>query len=44
MEHRQEIVISLKAIGYTFVSLDLAGFHSGSMNAGILDTHEQAAK
>jgi uncharacterized protein len=44
LEHRQEIVTSLKAIGYTFVSLDLAGFHSGSMNAGILNTHAQAAK
>jgi pyridinium-3,5-biscarboxylic acid mononucleotide sulfurtransferase len=44
LEHRQEIVTSLKAIGYTFVSLDLAGFHSGSMNAGVLNTHEQAAK
>ena len=33
LEHREEIVTTLKAIGYTFVSLDLAGFHSGSMNA-----------
>jgi pyridinium-3,5-biscarboxylic acid mononucleotide sulfurtransferase len=37
LEHRQEIVNSLKAIGYTYVSLDLAGFHSGSMNAGLLN-------
>jgi uncharacterized protein len=44
LEHRQEIVTSLKAIGYTFISLDLAGFRSGSMNAGILNTHAQAAQ
>ncbi len=44
LEHRQEIVTSLKAIGYTFVSLDLAGFHSGSMNAGILNTPTQAGQ
>ena len=35
LEHRQEIVTTMKAIGFTFIALDLAGFHSGSMNAGI---------
>jgi uncharacterized protein len=44
LEHRQEIVTSLKAIGYTYVSLDLAGFLSGSMNAAIQNTHEQAGR
>ena len=43
-EHRSEIVTKLKAIGYTFVSLDLAGFHSGSMNAGIHTPDEQAGR
>jgi uncharacterized protein len=32
IEHRNEVVSALKAIGYTYVSLDLAGFRSGSMN------------
>jgi len=32
LDHRDEIVTALKAIGYTYVSLDLAGFRSGSMN------------
>ena len=32
LEHRNEIVTALKAIGYAYVSLDLAGFRSGSMN------------
>lgn len=33
LAHRDAIVARFKEIGYTFVSLDLAGFHSGSMNA-----------
>jgi uncharacterized protein len=33
-EHRSEIVAALKTAGYTYVSLDLAGFRSGSMNDG----------
>jgi pyridinium-3,5-biscarboxylic acid mononucleotide sulfurtransferase len=32
IEHRDQIVTGFKALGYTFVTLDLAGFHSGSMN------------
>jgi uncharacterized protein len=32
IEHRSEIISKLNAIGYTYVSLDLAGFRSGSMN------------
>jgi len=36
LEHRQQVVSALQALGYTFVSLDLAGFKSGSMNA-VLD-------
>ena len=30
--HRQEIVAALKKIGYLWVSLDLAGLRSGSLN------------
>jgi uncharacterized protein len=32
LAHREELVASLKALGYTYVTLDLAGFRSGSMN------------
>lgn len=32
---RQEIVSGMKALGYTFVSLDLEGYRTGSMNEGI---------
>jgi uncharacterized protein len=32
MDHREEIIAGLKEIGYTYISLDLSGFHSGSMN------------
>lgn len=32
MENRQRIVQALKALGYTYVTLDLQGFRSGSMN------------
>ena len=36
LERREEIVAGLRAIGYTFVTLDLAGFRSGSMNDMLL--------
>ncbi|HUL62404.1 MAG TPA: ATP-dependent sacrificial sulfur transferase LarE [Methanocella sp.] len=32
LEHRDEIVEKVKAVGFTYVTLDLAGFRSGSMN------------
>jgi uncharacterized protein len=32
MEHRQAIVQQLKDIGFSFISLDLQGFRSGSLN------------
>ena len=32
LERREEIVQALKALGYTYVTLDLQGFRSGSMN------------
>ncbi len=32
LEHREEITNGLKGLGYTYVTLDLAGFHSGSMD------------
>ena len=35
LAHREELVASLKALGYTYVTLDLAGFRSGSMNEAL---------
>ncbi len=32
LQHRQRIVDELKHLGYTYVTLDLQGFRSGSMN------------
>jgi uncharacterized protein len=32
LRHRQRIVDELKALGYTYVTMDLQGFRSGSMN------------
>ncbi|GAB4530404.1 MAG: ATP-dependent sacrificial sulfur transferase LarE [Anaerolineae bacterium] len=32
LAHRDQIVEELQALGYTYVTLDLAGFRSGSMN------------
>ncbi len=32
LEHREQIVESLKAIGYAYITIDLAGFRSGSLN------------
>jgi pyridinium-3,5-biscarboxylic acid mononucleotide sulfurtransferase len=32
LERRLEITAALRAIGFTYVALDLAGFRSGSMN------------
>lgn len=32
MLHRDDIVTALRAVGYTYVTLDLNGFRSGSMN------------
>jgi uncharacterized protein len=45
LAHRDEVVTALKAVGYNYVTLDLAGFRSGSMNEAILkkDGHPQTA-
>ena len=39
--HRGEIVTTLKALGYTYVALDLAGFRSGSLNDALKDKPAQ---
>jgi len=39
LEHRAELVGRFKALGFTYITLDLAGFRSGSMNETMaLDT------
>ena len=35
IRHREEILQALKALGYIYVTLDLAGFRSGSMNEAL---------
>jgi pyridinium-3,5-biscarboxylic acid mononucleotide sulfurtransferase len=38
LEHRERIVRRLKNLRYKYVALDLAGFRSGSMNEGLVQT------
>jgi len=40
LERRADIVAALQECGYTFVTLDLAGFRSGSMNALLGDERQ----
>src|SRR5947209_5579107 len=39
LEHRDEIVDALTEIGFRFVTLDLAGFKSGSLNPAQTASH-----
>jgi uncharacterized protein len=43
-ETREEIVASLKKIGYAYVTLDLVGYRTGSMNEPILEKKGHEAK
>ena len=43
VEHRQRIVTRLRNLGYTHVTLDLAGFRSGSMNEAIAGAKQVAS-
>jgi uncharacterized protein len=43
LEHREQIVEELQALGYTYVTLDLAGFRSGSMNEVLVTDSEESA-
>jgi len=38
---RQKLVTSFKAAGFTYVSLDLQGYRTGSMNETLLEQHEK---
>ncbi len=40
-ETRSETVKKLKALGYTYVTLDLAGYRSGSLNEGLIKDAER---
>jgi uncharacterized protein len=44
LEHRDQVVEELQALGYTYVTLDLAGFRSGSMNEALTskDSREES--
>jgi len=39
LAQREQIIDKLKAVGYTYVTLDLAGFRSGSMNEVLVSTN-----
>ena len=41
IEHRERIVRRLKNLGYKYVTIDLAGFRSGSMNEGITSSDSE---
>jgi len=43
LEVRDEVIRQFKAIGYTFVTMDLGGFRSGSMNE-VLDMHRRGVE
>jgi uncharacterized protein len=43
VEHRERIVRRLKNLGYKYVTLDLTGFRSGSMNEGLAKDKQAAA-
>ena len=36
VERREDIVVALREAGFTYVTLDLAGFRSGSMNLTLI--------
>ena len=40
---RLEIVQTLKMIGYRYITLDLEGFRSGSMDIGITNAYNERA-
>ncbi|MFM8322939.1 MAG: ATP-dependent sacrificial sulfur transferase LarE [Chloroflexota bacterium] len=40
LDHRRQIVSQLKALGFAFVALDLAGYQTGSLNQLIETNHE----
>ena len=43
IEHHEEIVTALQAVGYRFVALDLQGYRRGSLNEVLSDTVRRAS-
>jgi uncharacterized protein len=41
LAYREELVAALKALGYTYVTLDLTGFGSGGMNESLIEQKEE---
>ncbi len=37
LEHREEVVTAFKSLGYTYITLDLQGYRTGSMNEVLTD-------
>jgi uncharacterized protein len=35
LEHREQIISTLKSLGFTYITLDIEGFRSGSMDIGL---------
>lgn len=44
LEYRERIVEAIKALGFTYVTLDLQGFRSGSLNETLSQQQKQAFK
>lgn len=44
MEQREDIIKDLKELGFVYLTLDLEGFRSGSMDIGIKEAEEEAAR
>ena len=42
LDRRADVVRQLKGLGFTYVTLDLEGFRSGSMDVGITEVHGSA--
>ena len=42
LDRRADVVRRLKGLGFTYVTLDLEGFRSGSMDVGITEVHGSA--
>lgn len=44
LANREALVSKLKALGYNYITLDLAGFRSGSMNEVLTDGHQPVTR
>lgn len=44
LEHREDVVSALKRLGYAYVTLDLRGFRSGSLNEAVSERASEASE